>query len=75
MNIQDLIEKYERLYEAVDGLSGVENMVSIFLDDLQKLESKNSKLPIPHVRCKRSHPTPTPIGYLFCNHFTNFNKS
>jgi len=47
MDIQDLINKYENLSKALEGLE-TEGMVNNFLADMRKLQSDNGKLPIPH---------------------------
>jgi hypothetical protein len=43
MEIQDLINKYEKLSKALEGLE-TEGLVNNFLTDLQKLKADNSKL-------------------------------
>jgi len=48
MDIQSLINKYENLSKALEGL-GTEEIVNNFLADLRKLQTENGKLPIPRV--------------------------
>jgi hypothetical protein len=58
MDIKDLINKYENLSKALEGLV-TEEIVNNFLADLRKLQSENGKLPIPHVSdtvCDETNP-------------------
>jgi hypothetical protein len=70
MDIQYLINKYENLSKALEGLE-TEGIVNNFLADLRKLQLKNGKLPIPHIRASALYEE---IGMWSKNTFPDANS-